>query len=94
MDDILLGADTIEESRETTISLLNFLGTAGYRVSQKKVQIMKESVIYLGFEIFQGERKLGIERKEAICQIAPPPPKSKRGLGIFRNGWVVSPVDT
>ncbi|NXE53689.1 POK8 protein, partial [Casuarius casuarius] len=49
--DILLGADMIEECRETSISLLNFWGTAGYRVSQKKVQIIKESVTYLGFEI-------------------------------------------
>ena len=60
VDDILLGADRTEECRETTISLLHFWGTAGYKVSQKKVEIMKESVIYLGFEISQGERKLGI----------------------------------
>lgn len=30
VDDILLGANTIEECKKATISLLNFLGLAGY----------------------------------------------------------------
>lgn len=59
---------------------------------QKKAQIAQKSVAYLGFEISQGEGKLGIERREAICQIAPT--KSKRVKRISWNGQVVSPLDT
>ncbi|KAF1487750.1 hypothetical protein FQV17_0009296, partial [Megadyptes antipodes antipodes] len=68
--DILLGAKTEQECKIATIDLLNFLGLAGYRVSQKKAQVVQTTVIYLGFEIAQGRRELGMERKEAICQIA------------------------
>ncbi|XP_063252174.1 uncharacterized protein LOC134549951 [Prinia subflava] len=45
------------------------LGQAGYRVSKEKAQLVKQSVIYLGCEITQGQRKLGINRVEAICAI-------------------------
>jgi len=67
-----MGADIAEECKEATISLLNFLGLAGYTVSGKKAQVVQTTVMYMGFEISQGERKLGTERKEAICQTAPP----------------------
>lgn len=94
VDDILLGADTAEECKETPIDLLNFLGFSGYRVSQKKAQIMQKNGIYLGFEISQGEKKLGVERKDVICQITPSPPIKKRTQGISENGQMVSHVDT
>ncbi|KAF1412705.1 hypothetical protein FQV24_0015616, partial [Spheniscus mendiculus] len=67
---ILLGAKTEQECKIATIDLLNFLGLAEYRVSQKKAQVVQTTVIYLGFEIAQGKRELGMERKEAICRIA------------------------
>ncbi|KFV93825.1 hypothetical protein N327_10403, partial [Fulmarus glacialis] len=87
VDDILLGADNEDICKEKTISLLNFLGMAGFRVSEKKAQIAKQTVIYLGFEISQGQRKLGTDRKEAICKLAPP--QSKRELRGFLGmaGW-------
>ena len=54
-------------------------------MSQKKVQIAQKTVTYLGFEISQGERKLGIERRDAICQIAPPKSREfRRSLGMAR----------
>jgi len=37
------------------------MGLAGYRVSQKKAQIVQTTVEYLGFEISQGERQLELE---------------------------------
>ncbi|GAB0188415.1 protein NYNRIN-like [Grus japonensis] len=87
VDDILIAAKTKETCFEMTISLLNFLGQGGYRVSRNKAQIGKEAVIYLGFEISQGQRQLGNERKEAICQI--PEPNSPKELRAFLGmiGW-------
>ncbi|NXT22944.1 POK25 protein, partial [Syrrhaptes paradoxus] len=69
VDDILLGTSTQQESIQFTISLLNFLGAAGYKVSKKKAQIAQQTVIYLGLTIAQGQRSIGTERKEAICQV-------------------------
>ncbi|GAB0209847.1 protein NYNRIN-like [Grus japonensis] len=87
VDDILIAAKSKETCFEMTISLLNFLGQGGYRVSRNKAQIGKEAVIYLGFEISQGQRQLGNERKEAICQI--PEPNSPKELRAFLGmiGW-------
>ncbi|GAB0207993.1 protein NYNRIN-like [Grus japonensis] len=87
VDDILIAAESKETCFEMTISLLNFLGQGGYRVSRNKAQIGKEAVIYLGFEISQGQRQLGNERKEAICQIPEPnsPKELKAFLGMI--GW-------
>ncbi|KAK4811133.1 hypothetical protein QYF61_019764, partial [Mycteria americana] len=80
VDDILIAAETREDCLQVTISLLNFLGQAGYQVSKSKAQIGKETVIYLGFEILQGQRRLGAGRKEAICQVPEP-----RTIGELRT---------
>ncbi|GAB0203689.1 protein NYNRIN-like [Grus japonensis] len=87
VDDILIAAESKGTCFEMTISLLNFLGQGGYRVSRNKAQIGKAAVIYLGFEISQGQRQLGNERKEAICQI--PEPNSPKELRAFLGmiGW-------
>ncbi|KFV49166.1 hypothetical protein N341_08866, partial [Tyto alba] len=87
VDDILIAASSQNECIQTTISLLNFLGQAGYRVSKKKAQIARTQVLYLGFTISQGQRSLGTERKEAICQT--PEPQSVRELRSFLGmaGW-------
>ncbi|GAB0208109.1 protein NYNRIN-like [Grus japonensis] len=87
VDDIMTAAESKETCFEMTISLLNFLGQGGYRVSRNKAQIGKEAVIYLGFEISQGQRQLGNKRKEAICQI--PEPNSPKELRAFLGmvGW-------
>ncbi|KAK4806237.1 hypothetical protein QYF61_013381 [Mycteria americana] len=42
VDDLLIGSDSYEAGLEATISLLNFLGLAGYRVSKKKAQTGKK----------------------------------------------------
>lgn len=61
--------------------MLNFWGLAGYRVSQKKAQVAQRVVTILGSEKSKGERKLGTEHKEAMCQFSPP--QSKRELRGF-----------
>ncbi|XP_067318455.1 uncharacterized protein [Anolis sagrei] len=70
--------DTCEQ---LTISLLNFLDKAGFKVSKKKAQICKDTVRYLGFDVSQGQRALGPETKEAICRVWEP--KTKKQLRGF-----------
>ena len=55
----------MEVSDQNTTEILNFRGTQGYRVSQKKAQISKQQVKYMGYIInlevdnyFQIESKL------------------------------------
>ncbi|MCQ4078285.1 hypothetical protein FK519_26105 [Klebsiella pneumoniae] len=87
VDDILIATETREEYFNLTTNLLNFLGQSDNRFSKKKAQIGKETVMYLGFEITQGQRQLGNERKEAICQM--PEPKGAKELQTFLGmaGW-------
>ncbi|XP_054373743.1 uncharacterized protein LOC118701486 [Molothrus ater] len=85
--DLLIATETEEECIEWTISLLNFLGLNGYRVSQQKAQLVQEEVVYLGYEVSRGQRSLGAARKEAICQM--PKPETVRDLRAFlgMTGW-------
>ncbi|RMC09722.1 hypothetical protein DUI87_13509 [Hirundo rustica rustica] len=53
VDDLLIATQTQETCVDWTVSLLNFLGLQGYRVSQKKAQMVRQTVIYLGYEDFQ-----------------------------------------
>uniref|UniRef100_A0A8U8C2L6 ribonuclease H n=1 Tax=Geospiza parvula TaxID=87175 RepID=A0A8U8C2L6_GEOPR len=55
VDDLLIATVTEEECNEWTISLLNFLGLSGYRVSQQKAQLVQTEVVYLGYEISRGQ---------------------------------------
>ncbi|KAJ7405304.1 hypothetical protein BTVI_69614 [Pitangus sulphuratus] len=80
-DDLLITTETEEDCVEWTISLLNFLGLNGYRVSQQKAQLVQEKVVYLGYKISGGQRSLGTARKEAICQM--PRPETVRDLRTF-----------
>ncbi|RMC16921.1 hypothetical protein DUI87_06176 [Hirundo rustica rustica] len=50
VDDLLIATQTQETCVDWTVSLLNFLGLQGYRVSQKKAQIVRQTVIYLGYK--------------------------------------------
>ncbi|XP_040437583.1 uncharacterized protein LOC121082308 [Falco naumanni] len=72
VDDILIATNTEEDCMAWTVSLLNFLGLQGYRVSKKKTQVMQRKVNYLGYEISAGQRTLGQARKEVICQTKKP----------------------
>ncbi|XP_066424603.1 uncharacterized protein [Molothrus aeneus] len=87
VDDLLIATETEEECIEWTISLLNFLGLSGYRVSQQKAQLVQEEVVYLGYEVSRGQRSLGAARKEAICQMSKP--ETVRDLRAFlgMTGW-------
>nr|RLV71530.1 hypothetical protein DV515_00017357 [Chloebia gouldiae] len=85
--DDLIATQTQETCVDWTVSLLNFLGLQGYRVSQKKAQMWRQTVIYLGYEVSAGQRTLGQDRKEAICQT--PRPQTAKELRTFLGmmGW-------
>lgn len=87
VDDILIATEERFTCIQVTIDLLNFLGLNGYKVSRKKAQIARQTVIYLGFEISKGQRQLGKDRKETVCSI--PEPKNIHELRAFLGmaGW-------
>ncbi|RMC21779.1 hypothetical protein DUI87_02648 [Hirundo rustica rustica] len=87
VDDLLITTQTQETCVDWTVSLLNFLDLQGYRVSQKKAQMVRQTVIYLGYEVSAGQRTLGQDHKEAICQT--PKPQTVKELRTFlgMTGW-------
>ncbi|RMC21883.1 hypothetical protein DUI87_02754 [Hirundo rustica rustica] len=50
VDNLLIATWTKEMCVAWTVSLLNFLGLQEYRASKKKAQVVKQKVIYLGYE--------------------------------------------
>lgn len=87
VDDIFIASTEKDVCLRLTIGLLNMLGQAGYRVSKEKAQLVRPQVIYLGCEISQGVRKLGVNRIQAICTI--PTPRNPQELRSFLGmvGW-------
>lgn len=81
VDDLLLTSRTEEENWEDTQELLELLLKKGYKVSRKKAQLVQTTVKYLGYELSQGQRSLGQERKEVICRI--PRPKTRKNIREF-----------
>ncbi|NXA59317.1 POLY protein, partial [Mohoua ochrocephala] len=81
VDDLLISGETEVEVREATITLLNFLGDKGLRVSKKKLQFVESEVKYLGHLIRKGSQKLNPERIAGILSL--PPPSSKKEVRKF-----------
>jgi hypothetical protein len=75
VDDLLIASPIYELCLENTTQTLNHLATGytvsslscGFKVSSSKVQICKEQVIYLGFQLQQGWRGLMADQKKAIA---------------------------
>lgn len=63
VDDLLLAAETEDECKQGTASLLKILGHLGYRASAKKAQICRQKVLYLGYQLKGGRRWLTDARK-------------------------------
>ncbi|XP_040434390.1 uncharacterized protein LOC121080436 [Falco naumanni] len=87
VDDILIATNTEEDCMAWTVSLLNFLGLQGYRVSRKKAQVMQRKVNYLGYEISAGQRTLGQARKEVICQTKKTQTVKELRTFLGMTGW-------
>ncbi|KFZ59228.1 hypothetical protein N321_03266, partial [Antrostomus carolinensis] len=81
VDNLLVATETKERNIIWTVSLLNFLGLSGYRVSPQKAQIAQQKVTYLGYEITAGKWTLGRARKEVICHT--PKPQTVKELRTF-----------
>ncbi|XP_051034524.1 uncharacterized protein LOC127217578 [Phodopus roborovskii] len=77
----MLAAASEEECREGTEALLQTLGQLGYQASTKKAQICQKEVIYLGYQLRDGQRWLTEARKQTITDI--PAPKNPRQLREF-----------
>ncbi|NXK01510.1 POLY protein, partial [Corythaixoides concolor] len=77
VDDLLIAGETQEETREATISLLNFLGKKGLKVSQSKLQFVEQEVKYLGHWISKGKKKLDPDRVSGILSLRPPQTKKE-----------------
>ncbi|KAK1346800.1 LOW QUALITY PROTEIN: hypothetical protein QTO34_000660 [Cnephaeus nilssonii] len=87
VDDLLLGSSTRAQCWEGTRALLRLLTETGYRVSKKKAQVCQKEVKYLGFQITQGKRRLGTERKQAHPVADSGIPGSGRVLSIWIPGF-------
>jgi hypothetical protein len=57
---------TEKEVTDATVSLLNFLGHQGLRVSNAKLQFVEEEVRYLGRLVSKGKCRLSPERIEGL----------------------------
>ncbi|KFO79470.1 hypothetical protein N303_12479, partial [Cuculus canorus] len=87
VDDILIATELESTCIQVTIEILNQLGLNGYKVSREKVQIACTTVVYLGCEITQGQRKLGMDRVQAICAIPEPRNLHKLRSFLGMTGW-------
>ncbi|RMC16927.1 hypothetical protein DUI87_06182 [Hirundo rustica rustica] len=87
VDDLLRATRTQETCVDCTVSLLNFLGLQGYRVSEKKAQIVRQTIIYLGYNVSAGQRTLGQDRKEAVYQTLKPQTVKELRTFLGMTGW-------
>lgn len=72
MTSCLLVSPTYELCLQNTIKTFNYLADYGYTVSQRKAQICKQKMTYLGFAISKGQGELVPDQKKAIACLAPP----------------------
>jgi hypothetical protein len=73
---IFCSPDTEKEVTNATVSLLNFLGHQGLRLSKTKLQLIEEELRYLGHIVSKGKCRLSPERIEGITGM--PLPLTKR----------------
>ncbi|XP_058030884.1 uncharacterized protein LOC131194178 [Ahaetulla prasina] len=92
VDDVLVTGQTEDLCWENTKALFVLLVECGYRASRNKAQLVKQRVRYLGYDIEQGKRSLGPERKEAVLAIAEPTTRRQLrgflGLAGFCRIWI------
>ena len=102
VDDLHIVSPTYDKCLQNTIRTLNYLANCGYKVSQKKAQICKQQVTYLGFVLSQGQQDLLPDRKQEIAGLgAPKTQRQLRGflgmagfcrIWIPSNGLIVKPL--
>ena len=92
VDDLLLCSPSEETSRQHTATLLNFLGSQGYRASQSKAQLTQTSAVYLGLQITPTTKALTADWFSLLRSICPPADGDQilsfLGLTGFFRHWV------
>ncbi|NXK76836.1 TF26 protein, partial [Amazona guildingii] len=78
VDDLLVAGESQEEVRKTTVSLLNFLGAQGLKVSKNKLQFTEQKVKYLGHWLCKGTKLFDPERISGILSL--PLPRNKKEI--------------
>lgn len=91
VDELLIASPLYDKCRQNTIRTLNYLATCRYKVAQKKAQVCKQQVTYLGFVLPQGQRSLLPDRKQVIAGLGTP--KTRRQLRVSGNGRILSDLD-
>uniref|UniRef100_A0A7N8WJ00 ribonuclease H n=1 Tax=Mastacembelus armatus TaxID=205130 RepID=A0A7N8WJ00_9TELE len=92
VDDLLICSPTKLACQTDTVSLLSFLAENGHKVSKDKLQLVSQSVRYLGHILTPEGRKLGPERIQAILDV--PKPRNKKqmmsflGLAGYCRPWI------
>ena len=81
VDDLLVCSPTQEVCQTDTVSLLCFLAENGHKVSKDKLQLISQTVHYLGHIITPEGRKLGPDRIQAILNV--PKPRTKKSMMSF-----------
>jgi hypothetical protein len=58
--------------------------------SRKKVQICQSTVKYFCFHLSQGQHRLGLEKKQAVCSIPAPKIHWLLGAAGFCQIWILN----
>jgi hypothetical protein len=72
VDDLLLAGPTQDDFMKGTHHLLSLLWEAEYKISRKKAHICQNIVKYLGFQLSQGQHRLGASRLYVLSQPLKP----------------------
>ncbi|XP_041753029.1 uncharacterized protein LOC121581603 [Coregonus clupeaformis] len=92
VDDLLLCSETKQACEVDTRALLVFLAENGHKVSKKKLQLVSQSIKYLGRDITPNGRKLDLERVAAILSVPQPVTKQHMltltGMAGYCRAWL------
>lgn len=72
VDDLLIASPTSKTYQSNTILVLSHLARCGYNVSPQKVQVCKQEVTSLSFQLRQGIKSLMSGRKKINSSYASP----------------------
>lgn len=90
--DILITAQTKEESFDRLRTVLEILSQAGFSFNVTKCSFLKSSVEYLGFLITDGEIRPNPRNIRALCNLPPPQSVTKVrqfiGLALYFRQFV------
>ncbi|XP_046736561.1 uncharacterized protein LOC124405577 [Diprion similis] len=72
MDDIMIPANSVEQSLERLEIVLDKLSSTGFSLNKKKCSFLKTSVDYLGYQITANEIRPNPQKVRALTESSPP----------------------